>query len=78
MNYLEQELLEKQILVAETLIEPSCLYKPTITKDGNQFCALLGEDIQSGVCGFGDSPAEAFKDFDKSWHTSIAKKGGKL
>jgi hypothetical protein len=27
--------------------------------DGNQWCALWGDDIQSGVAGFGDTPALA-------------------
>lgn len=34
-----------------------------ITQDGNQWCYLLGEDLQVGVAGFGDTPmaaAEAF------------------
>ena len=40
--------------------------KPKLYIDGNQWCALYGENIQAGVCGFGDSPAKALMDFDKS------------
>lgn len=31
----------------------------TIEQDGNQWCALLGPDLQEGVAGFGDTPKEA-------------------
>lgn len=34
-------------------------------KDGNQWCVLLGEDIQEGICGFGDSPINAIFDFQQ-------------
>jgi hypothetical protein len=37
--------------------------------DGNQWCALYGDNLQDGVCGFGDSPAAAMQDFDMAWVT---------
>lgn len=52
---------------------PHVLYRPTLTHDGNQWCALLGEDIQSGICGFGDSPADAMAEFDKEWDKKLPK-----
>lgn len=30
--------------------------------DGNKWCALLGEDLQEGLAGFGDTPSEALRD----------------
>jgi len=30
-----------------------------VFRDGNQWCALLGGDIQDGMAGFGDSRADA-------------------
>ena len=30
-----------------------------ITKDENQWCCLSGENLQEGIAGFGDTPAEA-------------------
>lgn len=51
--------------------EPSVLYRPSLSVDGNQWCALYGEDLQSGVAGFADSPAKAMEDFDKQWNTKI-------
>ena len=46
---------------------PSVLYKPKISLDGNQWCALYGENLQEGVAGFGNSPADAMWDFDRNW-----------
>lgn len=53
--------------------QPHVIYKPKLYKDGNQWCALFGENLQEGVCGFGDSPAEAMWDFDKDWHKKLPK-----
>lgn len=50
---------------------PSYLYKPRLFIDGNQWCALLGDNVQDGVAGFGASPAEAFESFDKAWHEKL-------
>jgi hypothetical protein len=35
--------------------------------DGGQWCALLGDNLQEGVCGFGDTPAEALRDLADNW-----------
>lgn len=32
-------------------------------KDGNQYCFLYGENIQEGICGFGDNINEAAESF---------------
>ena len=50
---------------------PCHLLKPRLFMDGNQWCALYGENIQDGVCGFGVSPAQAMYDFDKNYTTPI-------
>ena len=52
--------------------KPSVLYRPTIGRDGNKWCALYGANLMEGVCGFGDSPAEAMSDFDANWNAKIA------
>jgi hypothetical protein len=46
---------------------PSVLYRPALSKDGNQWCALYGENLQDGVAGFGDTPEQAMADFDRAW-----------
>lgn len=37
-----------------------------IYPDGNQWCVLVGDNIQEGVCGFGITPMEAFKAYVKN------------
>lgn len=46
---------------------PSVMWKPKLTIDGNQWCALYGENLQNGVAGFGDSPELAMYAFDVEW-----------
>ena len=46
---------------------PSVLIRPRVFVDGNQFCALYGEDLQEGIAGFGDTEEEALAEFDKEW-----------
>lgn len=37
-------------------------YTVQIGLDGNMYCALIGENIQEGICGFGSTPAEALRE----------------
>lgn len=46
---------------------PFMLLRPRIFQDGNKWCALYGDNIQEGVCAFGDSPDEASRRFDCEW-----------
>lgn len=46
---------------------PSMLWKPSLKLDGDMWCALYGDDIMSGVAGFGESPALAMSAFDEAW-----------
>lgn len=55
------------IAAAQAAQRPSVLFRPKLSRDGNQWCAIYGDDLMEGVCGFGDSPAEAMTDFDKNW-----------
>ena len=34
----------------------------TLSLDGNQWCALVGEDLVVGAAGWGDTPVEAIRD----------------
>lgn len=46
---------------------PSFRIKPPLFRDGNQWCALYGNNLQEGVVGFGRSPDEAYRAFDRAW-----------
>ncbi len=52
---------------------PAEIYHPRIYIDGNQWCALYGENLQDGVAGFGDSPELAMQDFNKAWSATIGE-----
>lgn len=45
--------------------------KPTIFKDGDSFCCLLGADPQNGVMGCGPSPKDAVEDWDQNLKTHL-------
>lgn len=49
------------------LARPSAIRKPRVFLDGNKWCALDGENLQEGVCGFGDTPDAACRQFDIQW-----------
>lgn len=46
---------------------PSAIFRPTLGKDGNMWCALYGSNLMEGVSGFGESPDLAMHDFDRNW-----------
>lgn len=50
---------------------PAVVFKPTLSRDGNKWCVLFGDNLQEGVAGFGDSPAEAMTAFDRAWTTKL-------
>jgi len=66
-----EQVKQEFLSIAYEMQRPSTIYKPVLYIDGNQWVALYGEDLQSGVAGYGDSPAKAFTDFDKEWLKSL-------
>jgi len=63
------EIIKQEFMIAAGEMQrPSVLYKPTLLLDGNQWCALYGNNLQDGVAGFGNSPAKAMEDFNKEWN----------
>jgi|SRR5665213_477542 len=52
---------------SEAYESPSAVYKPSLKIDGDTWCALYGDNIQEGVCGFGDTPGKAMADFNRNW-----------
>jgi hypothetical protein len=51
---------------------PFVLLRPAIFPDGNEWCALYGENLQEGVAGFGETPEKAAIAFDLAWLNSKA------
>ncbi len=56
---------------AEQQARPSAIYRPKLQRDGNEWVALYGDNLQIGVVGLGNTPDEAMIDFDKKWHKEI-------
>ena len=56
--------------IQESATAPHILMKPTLKPDGDMWCALYGEDLMSGVAGFGRTPQQAMREFDKAWKNS--------
>jgi hypothetical protein len=46
---------------------PCVVFRPRFGLDGDQYFFLLGSDLQDGVCGFGKTPADAARAFDRAW-----------
>ncbi len=69
-EYLNQDLTSnREWCIARTLRD--CGIMPY--RDGNQWCILIGEDLQSGVCWFGEFIYDAFIDFMKNVQTNLLK-----
>ena len=51
------------------MLAPSVLYQKSlkISIDGDKYCVLLGENIQSGIAGFGDTMRDAMNNFDANF-----------
>lgn len=61
--------------VCSEQMRPSILLKPKLYPDGNQWCALYGKNLQGGVAGFGDTPAQAMIQFDIEYlNATISRK----
>jgi hypothetical protein len=65
------EVLTNACIGSGMLASPAFKLRPRLSLDGNKWSAVYGENLQDGVAGFGDSPAEAFADFDRSWTQKI-------
>ena len=53
---------------------PFARLRPKLYPDGDKWCVLYGEDLQSGVCAFGKTPEEAARNFDINWLNQKANK----
>lgn len=54
---------QKRVLTMLTTLDA------TLSKDGDKFCWLYGENLQVGIAGFGDSPMKAAYDFEMNFNS---------
>lgn len=66
-HILTQEISCAAANIADAMSRPSVLYRPTLTAYGASWRALLGDNIQVGVAGFGDTPEKAMRAFDEAF-----------
>ncbi|WP_341702559.1 hypothetical protein [Ferrovibrio sp.] len=70
-SFLQQQLQSLAQEVAVEMMRPCVLFKPKLYPDGDMWCALYGDDLATGVSGFGKSPQLALYAFDKAWHETM-------
>ena len=53
-------------IIRDEMLRPSVMYQQSlkISRDGDKYCVLMGENLQNGVAGFGDTLLKALHDFD--------------
>lgn len=71
-----QEIVSSASAAFKHYTTPSVMYRPTLSIDGDKWCALYGNNLQEGVAGFGDSPAEAMQNFDAAWSKKLGDSDG--
>ena len=60
------------IAVERRVMQVIEMIKPSLSKDGDQFCYLLGENLQDGIAGFGDTVGQAMQNFVTAFWTTKA------
>jgi len=63
---------------AAEMQRPCVVFRPTLSIDGNKWCALYGSNLQDGVAGFGDSPSLAMYAFDIAWNKKITEQDNRI
>ena len=66
----DEIIFQEELRCSETKFEYMIfsMLKPKLFIDGNQWCVLYGDDIQSGITGFGETPNKAILDWNRAWH----------
>jgi hypothetical protein len=75
-GYLEPHV--NQLIAIETgradfMSRPSVMLGVKPKQDGDQWCAMLGDNLMENVAGFGDAPDKAMMAFDSAWYKSAGK-----
>lgn len=66
-SFYESRIYEETMASLHEQQRPSMLLKPKLFLDGTQYCVLYGDNLMTGVAGFGDTADAAMRDFDKNW-----------
>lgn len=58
---------DRQLALIAEQSRPFMLLRPKLFPDGDQWCAIYGENLQEGVAAFGKTPEKASIQFDVEW-----------
>lgn len=63
-------------ILRQEMLRPSVLYQQSlqVSIDGDMYCVLMGQNLQEGVAGFGETLLKALHDFDVNMEKSLRKK----
>lgn len=67
---MRHECLRRAAEIQEEMAIVAALH-PQIYRDGDQWCVLYGQDIQTGIVGFGKTPSAAILDFNNAFGKTI-------
>jgi hypothetical protein len=77
MDYEQGQMIVQEHSMTQCILrQPHVYMRPKIYQDGDMWCALYGDDIQNGVCAFGETPILAMQNWDKVWHNGVNKTKG--
>ena len=68
ISYAKAMLQDEIARTAMQMQRPSVLFRLEPFVDGNMYCVLLGENLQEGVAGFGETVDAAMRDFDVNYY----------
>lgn len=64
ISFMKESIAQEIYSTVAEYRRPSAVYRPTLSADGIMWCALLGDNLQVGVAGFGETPEGAMAAFD--------------
>lgn len=64
---LQHESIMSTLLTNEQFAIMNCV-GAKLFRDGDQWCCLYGENLQEGICGFGETPIKAVIDFNSQFY----------
>ena len=50
------------------------MLKPSLLQDGNMWCCLLGDNLQVGIAGVGETPYLAILAWNREFHKKVGEK----
>jgi hypothetical protein len=76
MNQHQNDLYQEArmaVVIEQQEVNLFSILRPKVFIDGNKYCVLYGEDLQTGIAGFGDTIMGAIYDFNKSFNKPVKK-----